>query len=131
MKQSMAFKVILIVLSLILLIFGGWRLLDPAGFLTFSGLEMSYEAGYLSELRGAGGIMLVAGLVVGLGALQPTWSRTSTLLAVILFLPLGLGRLVGLALDGSPGAGVTQGMTIELVLAALALFAFFKYRDDA
>ena len=129
MKDSIVFKVILIILALILLVFGGWRLVDPIGFLTFSGLELSYEAGFLSELRGAGGIIMVSGLVVGLGAFLQAWSRTSVLLAVMVFLPLGLGRLVGLILDGSPGAGVIQGMAIELVFGVLALFAFFKYRN--
>ena len=130
MKDSIVFKVILIILALILLVFGGWRLVDPIGFLTFSGLELSYEAGFLSELRGAGGIIMVSGLVVGLGAFLQAWSRTSVLLAVMVFLPLGLGRLLGFALDGSPGAGVIQGMTIELVFGVLALFAYFKYRNE-
>ena len=129
MKESMAFKVILIILALTLVVFGGWRLVNPVGFLTFSGLELSYEAGFLSELRGAGGIIMVSGLVVGLGAFLQAWSRTSVLLAVMVFLPLGLGRLVGLILDGSPGAGVIQGMAIELVFGVLALYAYFKYRD--
>jgi hypothetical protein len=129
MKESMVFKVILIILALALLVFGGWRLVNPIGFLTFSGLELSYEAGFLSELRGAGGIIMVSGLVVGMGGFLRAWSRTSVLLAAIVFLPLGLGRLLGLALDGSPGAGVIQGMAIELVFGVLALYAFFKYRD--
>ena len=129
MKQSMVFKVILIVLALTLVVFGGWRLVDPNGFLTFSGLELSDDAGLLSELRGAGGIIMVSGFVVGLGAFQHVWSRTSVVLAAMVFLPLGLGRLVGFALDGSPGAGVIQGMAIELVFGVLALFAFFKYRN--
>ena len=51
------------------------------------------------------------------------------MLAAMVFLPLGLGRLIGLALDGNPGAGVIQGMAIELVFGVLALYAFFKYRD--
>ena len=35
MKESMVFKVILIVLALTLVVFGGWRLVDPIGFLHF------------------------------------------------------------------------------------------------
>ena len=130
MRESMMFRVILAVLALTLVVFGGWRLVDPIGFLTFSGLELSYDAGLLSEVRGAGGIIMVSGLVVGLGAFLQAWSRTSILLAVMVFLPLGLGRLMGLAPDGSPGVGVIQGMAIELVFGVLALYAFFKYRDE-
>jgi hypothetical protein len=126
-KESRVFKVILIVLALTLVIFGGWRLVNPIGFYAFSGLELSDDAGLLSEVRGAGGIIMVSGLVVGRGAFRHAWSRTSVVLAALVFLSLGLARLLGIALDGSPGAEVIQGMAIELVFGGLALFAFFKY----
>lgn len=127
MKESRWLRVVLIVLALILVIFGGWRLVDPIGFYGFSGLELSDNAGLLSEVRGAGGIIMICGLVVGMGAIRHAWSRTSVLLAALVFLSLGLARLFGIALDGSPGAEVIQGMVIELVFGGLALLAFFKY----
>ena len=128
-KESRVYKVILIVLALTLVIFGGWRLLDPIGFYAFSGMALSDDAGLLSEVRGAGGIITVSGLVVGLGAFRHAWSRTSVALAAVVFLSLGLARLLGIALDGSPGVDIIQGMTIELAFGGLALFAFFKYGD--
>ena len=129
MKESRRFNVILLVLALVLVVFGGWRLVDPIGFYTFSGLELPDVAGLLSEVRGAGGIIMVSGLVVGLGAFRHAWSRTSVVLAAVVFLSLGLARLLGIALDGSPGDGVIQGMAVELVFGGLALFAFLKYGD--
>lgn len=128
-KDSRVFKVILMVLALTLVAFGGWRLMDPRGFYVFSGLDSPDDAGSLSEVRGAGGIIMVLGLVVALGAFREAWSRTCVALAAVVFLALGSARLLGIALDGSPGAEVIQGMAIELVLGALALFAFFKYGD--
>ena len=130
MKESRGSKVILIVLALTLVIFGGWRLVDPIGFYTFSGLELSDDAGLFSEVRGAGAIIMASGLVVGLGAFRHSWSRTSVMLAAMVFLSLGLARLLGIVLDGSPGAEVIQGMAIELVLGGLALFAFVRYGTE-
>lgn len=109
MSELRLFKVILIVLALTLVVFGGWRFINPIGFYTFSGLDLAGDAGLLSEVRGAGGIIMVSGFVVGLGAVQHAWSRTSVLLAALVFLSLGLGRLTGIALDGLPGAEVTRG----------------------
>lgn len=123
-------KVILSVLALTLVIFGGWRLVDPVGFYTFSGLELSDDAGLLSEVRAAGGVILASGLLVGLGAFRRSWSRTSAMLAAMVFLSLGLARLLGIGLDGSPGAEVIQGMAIELVLGGLALFALVRYGTE-
>jgi hypothetical protein len=126
-KGSRVFKAVLFVLALTLVVFGGWRLVDPVGFYTFSGLELPDDPGLLSEVRGAGGIIMVTGLIVGLGAFRHAWSRTSVWLAAVVFLSLGLARLLGIVLDGSPGAGVIQGMAIELVLGGVALFASFKF----
>lgn len=127
MKGTSGLKIILIVLGLTLVIFGGWRLGDPIGVYTFSGLALSNDAGLLSEVRGAGGILLASGLVVALGAFRHDWSRSSVMLATMVFLSLGLARLLGIVLDGSPGADVIMGMAIELVLGAVALLAIFKY----
>ena len=127
MKESRTFKAILIVLALPLLFFGGWRLVAPIGFYTFLGLELPSTAGLLSEVRGAGGIIMVSGLVVALGASRHSWSRTAVVLAAVVFLALGLARLLGIALDGAPGREVIQAMATELVFGGLALFAFFKY----
>jgi hypothetical protein len=130
MTEPRSFGVILIVVSLPLVIFGGWRLVEPIGFYNFNGLELPHNAGLLSEARGGGGIIMVSGLVVVLGAFRDAWSRTSVVLAAVVFLSLGLGRLVGIALDGSPGANVVQGMAIELAFGGLALFALFKYGHE-
>lgn len=130
MKESRAFKLILIVLAVTLVAFGGWRLVDPIGFYSFSGLELPDDAGLLSEVRAAGGLITAAGLVVGLGAFRHAWSRTAVVLAAVVFLSLGLARLSGIALDGSPGPEVLPGMGIELVLGSLALVAFFKYGTE-
>jgi ABC-type uncharacterized transport system permease subunit len=129
MKESPRFNAILLVLALVLVVFGGWRLVDPIGFYTFSGLVLSDEAGLLSEVRGAGGVIMFSGLVVALGAFRHAWSRTSIVLAAVVFLSLGLARLLGIALDGSPGDDVIKGVMVELVSGGLALFAFLKYGE--
>lgn len=129
MQQPRALKVILLVIALTLLIFGGWRLVDPSGFYAFSGLQPPDGAGSLSEVRAAGGAIMISGLSVGLGVFRQRWSRTSVVIAAVIFLGLGLGRLVGIVLDGSPGAEVIQGMVIELAFGILALVAFFTYVD--
>ena len=130
MKKSRGFRIILIVLALTLVVFGGCRLVYTGGFYAFSGLEPPDHPGLLSEARGAGGIILASGLLVGLGAFRRGWSRTSVVLAALVFLSLGMGRLLGIALDGPPGPDVMKGMAVELVFGGLALCAFFSYGDD-
>ena len=79
MKNSKILKGILILLGLLLIILGSWRLFDPIGFFENSGLILSNEAGLLSEARGTGGVLVGFGLVILLGALYQRLSYTSTI----------------------------------------------------
>ena len=121
-------QIILVALTLILLIFGGWRFLNPIGFYTFNDLMLPAEPGLLSEVRAAGAIMVAFGVLVGWGAFRRSRSRRSIVIAAVLFSALAIGRLMGFALDGTPGSGVLTGSVIEAVCAAAALFALIRFR---
>ena len=131
MKKSKVLKGILIVLGLLLIVIGLWRLFDPITFFENSGLVLSNEAGLLSEARATGGAVVGFGIVVLLGAFNQRLSYTSTITALVVFLGFGIARLIGFSLDGNPGEGVIQGIIIEFVLGLLAVFALFKYREKS
>ena len=131
MKNSKVLKGILIVLGLLLIVIGLWRLFDPITFFENSGLVLSNEAGLLSEARATGGAVVGFGIVVLLGAFNQRLSYTSTITALVVFLGFGIARLIGFSLDGNPGEGVIQGIIIEFVLGLLAVFALFKYREKS
>ena len=131
MKNSKVLKGILIVLGLLLIVIGLWRLFDPITFFENSGLVLSNEAGLLSEARATGGAVVGFGIVVLLGAFNQRLSYTSTITALVVFLGFGIARLIGFSLDGNPGEGVIQGIIIEFVFGLLAVFALFKYREKS
>ena len=122
-------QTILIALALIAIVFGGWRLLAPVSFYDFNGLDLPPQPGLLSEVRGAGGIMLIAGLIVAMGAFSREWTRTALVLAFVLYSALVLGRLLGFVLDGYPGSGVVTGFAIESIAAVMAGVVLFRYSD--
>ena len=131
MKNSKILKGILILLGLLLIILGSWRLFDPIAFFENSGLVLSDEAGLLSEARATGGIVVGFGLVILMGAFIQRLSYTSTLAAIVLFFGFGIARVIGFALDGNPGEGIIQGIIFEFVLGLVAVFALFKYREKS
>ena len=58
-----------------------------------------------------------------LGALQPEWQRAALLWAVLFMLSLAAGRLISLALDGMPTAGLLNlYLAVELGAGALGLW---------
>jgi len=129
MRTSKVLKAILIVLGLLLIGIGLWRLFDPIGFFQNSGITLDNQAGLLSEARATGGAVVGFGIVVLLGAFIQRLSYTSTIAAIVVFLGFGIARLIGLGLDGNPGVGVIQGIIVEFVLGLLSVFALFKYRE--
>ena len=124
-------QMILIALALVAVVFGGWRLLAPVSFYAFNDLDLPRGAGLLSEVRGAGGMMVFAGLIVALGAVARTWTRTSLVVAFALYSALVVGRLLGLVLDGYPGQGVITGLVIESIAAVAGGVGLVRYRQGA
>ncbi len=131
MKNSKVLKGILIILGLLLIIVGSWRLFVPIAFFENSGLVLSNEAGLLSEARATGGVVVGFGLIVLLGAFIQRLSYTSIIAAIVLFLSFGIARLIGFGLDGNPGESIIKGIFFEFVLGMLAVFAFIKYREKS
>ena len=128
MRESKAHQILLLVISVLLLTLGGWRLLDPVSFFANSGLVLSLENGLLSEARATGGVVVGYALVILFGVSQPSLRFTAALVAPVLFLSFLGGRLVGVVLDGTPGPELVQGMLAELLLGGLSMLAFVRLR---
>ena len=128
MENSKVLKIILFFLGLPLIVFGTWRLTMPISFYDFSGLILGSDVGGLSEARGAGGMILVAGILILLGAFSAKLRFTSTVLVILVFLSFGFARLLGIAIDGMPGEMLIQGIIGEFVMGSIGVFAFLKYR---
>jgi hypothetical protein len=131
MKNSKVLKVILIILGLLLIGLGSWRLFDPIGFFQNSGLILDNHVGLLNEARATGGVVVGFGLLILLGAFIKKLSYTSTIAAIVLFFGFGVARLIGFAMDGNPGDPLMQGIIIEFALGLIGVFALLKYREKA
>ena len=129
MKNSKVLKGILILLGLLLIVLGLWRLIDPIAFFENSGLILSNDAGLLNEARATGGVVVGFGLLILLGAFIQKLSYTSTIAAIVVFLGFGIARVLGFALDGNPGEALVQGIIFEFVFGLLGVFALFKYSE--
>lgn len=128
MENSKVLKTILFILGLPLIVFGTWRLTMPVSFYDFSGILLGSDVGGLSEARGAGGMILVAGILILLGAFSAKLRFTSTVLSMLVFLSFGFARLLSIAIDGMPGEMLIQGIIGEFVMGSIGVFAFLKYR---
>lgn len=129
MKNSKVLKGILILMGVLLVVLGAWRLFDPISFFENSGIVLNNDAGLLNEARATGGAVVGFGLLVLLGAFRHKLAYTSTIASIVLFFGFGIARLIGFALDGNVSEMLILGMVIEFAFGLLGVFVLFKYRE--
>lgn len=129
MKNSKVLKGILILMGVLLVVLGAWRLFDPISFFENSGIVLNNDAGLLNEARATGGAVVGFGLLVLLGAFRHKLAYTSIIASIVLFFGFGIARLIGFALDGNVSEMLILGMVIEFAFGLLGVFVLFKYRE--
>ena len=129
MKNSKVLKGILLILGLVLIVLGTWRVTNPINFYANSGILLGNDVRMLNEVRAAGGVVVSFGILIILGAFIARLAYTSTLVSIVLFLSFGFTRLLSIAIDGDPGEKIVQGIIFEFIFGLLGVFAFFKYRE--
>jgi hypothetical protein len=81
-----------------------------------------------NELRALGGVLLLAGLVIGAGAVRSRWIFPAAIVAATVMLGLALGRVGSAIVDGMPAASVITAGVIELVLGSASVLVAVKNR---
>lgn len=119
---------VLFTAGLVLLVVGAAGLTAPAAFHEANGIEVTADAGLLSETRAAGGVLLAAGAFLVLGAFVARFAVPAAAVGAVGYLAYGLSRLLGMAVDGMPGSGLVTATMIELVLALACTYVFLRRR---
>lgn len=124
----MMLKALLMLSSGILAVVGAGIVFTPVAFHASNGIVLGTDASLLSEVRAPGGALLALSALVLMGALRPSWTHTSTLIAAVVFLAYGASRLLGIALDGLPATSLVAACALELSLGLAFLFALTRQR---
>ncbi|RLK54923.1 DUF4345 family protein [Actinokineospora cianjurensis] len=109
-------RITLTVAGLAALVVGAAQLLAPVGFHELSGLPAVTDPGSLSEARAVGAGIVAAGAGILAGALRPALTRVSAMVGAGFYLAFGVGRVVGVAVDGVPPGGLVGALVTEVVL---------------
>ncbi|MEM6384842.1 MAG: DUF4345 domain-containing protein [Pseudomonadota bacterium] len=105
---------------------GGMITLAPHSFYASYGIFLGQDPSLLSELRAPGAGLTTLGLMMLLGIWRSSVAQLAVAATLIVFLAFPAGRFIGIALDGMPSAGIVAALILEIVIAALSLFAFRK-----
>ncbi|HJL03689.1 MAG TPA: DUF4345 domain-containing protein [Polyangiaceae bacterium LLY-WYZ-15_(1-7)] len=107
--------------GLLLLAIGAAVMGAPHAFYAANGITLGTGASELSEVRAPATFLLLAGSVIVLGAFRPPLRSLGLGLTAGIYGGYGLGRLVGVAVEGLPDEGLVAAMALELTVATLAL----------
>ena len=105
----------------ILGLIGGALMFAPKAFLEISHVFIGRDPGLLSELTAPGGVLIITGALMILGAFKLRFSNLALLIGAIVYGSYGLGRLVSMVLHGLPSQSLIPATAIELVISTLLI----------
>ncbi|MBX2796441.1 MAG: DUF4345 domain-containing protein [Myxococcales bacterium] len=111
----------LVLSGLLAFVIGAAVLFAPVTFhASMNGLAVGGDVDQLSEIRAPGAALFVFGGLIAAGGVHAAWRHVATVSAAILFTSYGLGRVVGIAVDGLPSAGLVSAGVVELLVGLVA-----------
>lgn len=128
MTDSKFVKAMLIISGVLLIFIGASYMLTPIEFYASANqTDISGQVNLLSEIRAAGGGLLLGGIFVIMGAFKPNLAYTSTFISITIWLGWGIARLVGFAADGLPNEGIITATVFEILIGIWGIVAIKKY----
>lgn len=124
MKQSVYVKFVLILAGIIGISVGIGQLFFPVAFEASAGISVAGETNLLSEIRAAGGTLLLAGTVMLFGAFKPSSTEFALSLAMLFYLAYGLSRSYGMIIDGIPNQTMVMVTVVEIIIGLAAYVSY-------
>ena len=129
MKTSTALKAYLVASGLLLTFIGGSTLALPVQMKGGSGIEIAGNISVINDTRAASALLLAVALISLSGAFKKKLTYTSSLMSFVLFLSLGLGRVISILVDGMPVDGLVKATGLEFILGIIGAILFFRNQE--
>lgn len=128
MKKSIALKAYLIISGILLFIIGGSTLLMPVKMKLTEGIEIAGNVNSLNDARGFAALLLAIAFISLFGAFLNKWQYIASRMIPILFIAIGIGRLLSIILDGTPIEGLIVATGVEFLFGIAGMILFAKFR---
>lgn len=121
MNSSKILKIYLFVSGLILLVIGSLTTFNPITIKANEGIEIAGNASALNDVRSFGVLLLAMAALAIIGSLKQPLRKSASVSTFLLFLSLGIGRLLSIMLDGMPSDGMVKATGLEIILGLVGL----------
>ena len=121
MNNSKILKIYLFVSGFILTAIGGLTAFNPVTIKANEGIQIAENASALSDVRSFGMLLVAMALFSFSGSIKSSLRKPATISSFLLFLSLGIGRLLSMLLDGMPSDGMVKATGLEIILGLAGL----------
>ena len=121
MNNSKILKIYLFVSGFILTAIGGLTAFNPVTIKANEGIQIAENASALSDVRSFGMLLVAMALFSFSGSIKSSLRKPATISSFLLFLSLGIGRLLSMLLDGMPSNGMVKATGLEIILGLAGL----------
>jgi hypothetical protein len=124
-KPATAQRILLGMAGSLLILVATRILATPVAFFGSNAIDLGSNVSLINELKAPAGLLLASGVFMVGAAFNRARADTATWLASLIYLSYAASRLVSMAVDGVPAAGLVQAMALEAAigLACLAVLA--------
>ena len=130
MVRSFWITCLLLFVGVVVAAIGAAMLVSPATFHASSGIILGDDISLLNEMRATGGGLLGAGLFMIAGAVFDTLRSTALILAGLLNLSFGLGRVFAMSIDGLPSPILLGATGFEIVIGVVCIAILWAGRQS-
>ena len=131
MKRSVYVKLVLVLSGVVGISVGIGQLFFPVAFEASAGINVAGETNLLSEIRAAGGTLLLAGIAMLFGVFKPSSTDFALSLAMLFYLAYGLSRSYGMVIDGIPSQTMVMVTVVEIVIGLAAYVGYVIRKKGA
>jgi len=129
MKNSKILKLYLIISGLLLSVIGALTTFNPINIKIEEGIDLAGNASALNDVRSFGMLLLFTAVFSLTGAFKRTIRKSATISVFLLFLSLGVGRVLSMILDGMPSDGIVKATGLEMILGVSGLIIYMIFRE--
>ena len=130
-KLHVAQQLLLLVSGALAILIAGLILLAPIEFYATNGIQVAGNPSLLSELKAPAGPLLVAGVFMLAAINRRELFAIAVLLAAAIYLSYAGARLISMALDGLPSAGLLHAAIVEMALGLACVTVLWLRRDHS
>lgn len=124
MKKFRTVQILLVFAGIIGIGVGGAQLFIPVAFESSASINLGNNISLLSEIRAAGGTLLIAGIIIMAGAFIPQITYSSVALSALFYLSYGVSRMLSMSIDGMPSESLVMATVAEIIVGVFSLWVF-------